>query len=197
MKRVSVFLLILFFVFSYQIVAAESINVPPRAPNLQSIIDSAKNNDEIILEGEYLFDRPLIIKGKENFSLSAKGKVTLINRNGTALIVENSNISINEINFFRTEIALECSDSIISTKNCKFRKNRVGIQGIRSIIISDKNLFDTNFLAAIMLIGQGNNLKIIPSTSFKNNYTDVYSVNSSSETFRLQGNKIFFGSPED
>jgi len=200
MKRIA--FLVLLMLFPLLAEAKGKIIEAPSAehPSIQLAIDGAKNGDEVRVEsGKYLFDKPIMIKEKENFSLSAKGKVSLSNKNGAALIVENSNISIEGIIFFRNEIALECSDSIISVKGSKFQKNRIGIQGVGSVIISDKNVFDTNFLAAILLSGQDNNLKIVPSTSFRNNYADIYpySVNSSSETLRPQGNKIFFGRLKD
>jgi len=189
------FVLFLFLFLCPLIIEAREIIVPLNEPTIQGAINVANNGDKIIIsKGEYPLNNPLIIKDKENFSLIAKGKVVLTNRKGSAIILENSNISIKGINFFRNEEAISISSSVLSADKCSFEKNKVGIKILDSTLVADNCFFKTNYLAGIFLIGEQNVVKITPENKFYDNYVDV--LPQSLNPF-CRGNRILLGKLED
>ncbi len=198
MKKIAVFLFLLFLSCPALLVEAKIITAPtPDYPTAQKALDSASYGDEVvILKGEYLFNAPLSIKEK-GLTLSAKGKVIFTNKKGAAIIADGCNI-INGITFFRNEIAIEGNNSVVSIINCQFKKNRIGIKTFNSALTSNNNYFEINYLAAITLLGGNNIIKITPSNSFKDNYTDVFST-SNLEILNSdpEGNKISLGNLKD
>ena len=168
--------------------------------SIQKAIDEAGDGDEITLsKGEYLLDKPLVIKEKQNLSLSTRGKVVFTNKKGAAITITDSNISIKGISFIRNEIAVEVVNSAVAIRNCQWKKNRIGVTGLNSILVLEHNRFQNSFLASILLLEGNNVLEITPSNSFLDDYVDVFSSEVSSENFNsnFQGNKISLGKTKD
>ncbi len=170
---------------------ARDIIVPLNESTIQGAINVANNGDKIIIQkGEYLSNESILIKGKESLLLIAKGKVTITNKRLPAIIIEDSNVSIKGIDFFRNEETISISSSVLSITECNFEKNKVGIKVMNSTLVVDDSCFKINYLTGVLSIGKENVVKATPSNDWKDNYADIYSCPTGSIS---EGTKIMLG----
>lgn len=193
MKKISILFLVL-FLYPFAI-EAKDIIVPLNESAIQGAINAANNGGKIIIQkGEYFSNESILIKGKNNLFIIAKGNVTITNKRLPAIIIEDSNVSIKGINFFRNETAIFISSSVLSTTKCGFEKNKVGIKVFDSTLVADSCYFKINYLGGILLIGEQNVVKVPPSNFWKDNYVSIFPYSASPIS---EGNKILLGSLND
>lgn len=197
MNRIVICLGVLFFLLmAFFEVDAREILVPEEFTSLQLAIDALKDGDKIVISKK--FNRPcnklVIIKNKQGVGIVSKRPLVFTNKIGPGIRFENSDGYLENIHFLENEIGIEAIKSNISVKRCKFKKNKIGILLGESVAnVEEKNLFEINFQAAILLNDFESVVKLNKGiTKFRDNYSDIFVSDNEDENYKT-GARIIIG----